>query len=289
MNTSNVFTASRRYIVLLASVLLMALTGCGGGGDSTYDYSASDSPAHSSSRSVSDLAAILPAGLNTVTDDASTASTASTVSTKGTDNVLGASVVVPVAPPLAGSVIEITASRANLNLGLFSDEVRLALDNLATRSGTQLQWIARFPARKGVQHAYVTVVAVHSGAVVANAFSNSSSRASGKEDDQFAHTDGKSAKAFVLSPEQLRELICVRGSANSQEQFYQAMQAYDDATEAMAVGLVVGTSRELVTTRLYQLQDDEVLLPIFESEARKEARSAIRQKRYESLSKCRQG
>lgn len=287
--TTTVFGASHSrfklsfYGLSLSLALLSALAGCGGSDDNS-DYSASLPSGQLVAASPDQLANSAAEGSTNSVIDPSAVSLASSSSPSLSSPVATAAPLPTAvkATPLRGSVIEIISTGANITLDQFAGQVRQSMDVLEGEVGITLQWVALFHSSKGVRHAYVTVVDVGKG---------KASVVTEDDDDSVTSeysTSATSSMDDTMTPEQVKEVACVGGSASNLDEYYKVMRDFDDATEALAVGMAIGTSREMVDTRLHQLLNEEMHLPEVVSAARANARFAVRDQRYVAKRECRQ-
>lgn len=300
--TTTVFGASHSrfklsfYGLSLSLALLSALAGCGGSDDNS-DYSASLPSGQLVAASPDQLANSAAEGSTNSVIDPSAVSLASSPSPSPSPSL--SSPVATAAPlptavkatPLRGSVIEIISTGANVTLDQFAGQVRQSMDVLEGEVGITLQWVALFHSSKGVRHAYVTVVDVGKGKASVATEDDDDSVSSEYDDDSVTSeysTSATSSMDDTMTPEQVKEVACVGGSASNLDEYYKVMRDFDDATEALAVGMAIGTSREMVDTRLHQLLNEEMHLPEVVSAARANARFAVRDQRYVAKRECRQ-
>lgn len=296
MHTTTVFCASHSrfklsfYGLSLSLALLSGLAGCGGSDDNS-DFSASRPSGQLVAASPDQLANSAAEGSTNSVIDPSAVSLASSSS-----HSLPVATAAPLptavkAAPLRGSVIEIISTGANITLDQFAGQVRQSMDVLEGEVGITLQWVALFHSSKGVRHAYVTVVDVGRGRASVAGEDDDDSASSEYDDDSDTSeysTSATSSSDDIVTPEQVKEVACAGGSASTLDEYYKFMRDFDDATEALAVGMAIGTSREMVDQRLNQLLNEEMHLPDAVSAARANARFAVRDQRYVAKRECRQ-
>lgn len=280
------------YGLSLSLALLSALAGCGGSDDNS-DYSASLPSGQLVAASPDQLANSAAEGSTNSVIDPSAVSLASSSSPSLSSPVATAAPLPTAvkATPLRGSVIEIISTGANITLDQFAGQVRQSMDVLEGEVGITLQWVALFHSSKGVRHAYVTVVDVGKGKASVATEDDDDSASSEYDDDSVTSeysTSATSSSDDTMTPEQVKEVACAGGSASNLDEYYKFLRDFDDATEALAVGMAIGTSREMVDQRLDQLLNEEMHLPAAVSAARANARFAVRDQRYVAKRECRQ-
>ena len=288
MNTSRFASFPRRCILLFALLLVSALTACGGLDGNGVDASNSSAPpalslAAATPRSAAVSGAITsPAkAVGEFSDASSQQLTEQTASAYA--SAVQASAAIAAAHALIGTVIEFAPSSPKLTLDQFSDEVRAAMNARESQTGLALQWSASFHRNKTSRRAYVTVVAagLDQSPTVAAMNTSTIGVAYATASSSFSTDSG-------LSAQQMKEAVCAGGSAATYEQYYAVTSAYSEATEAIAVGLSAGTSRDVVRERLIQLQEEEALMAADQSERRMAVRMATRDQREKALRQCRE-
>ncbi len=176
------------------------------------------------------------------------------------------------APLVAGSTFVIEPSRPGVSLDLFSAEVRVAVDKLDTDRAAPLQWMATF---KNAPRRHAVVIIIDVGAKAQTA--------------SVVHSVLPSDSANQLSPTEHKRAACLGAQSYSTSAYYKAETAYSEATEAMAVGMAIGTPNDQVYARLDQLQAEEDQMAPDQRDLRYLARLAIRDQRYRALEACAAG
>jgi len=270
----------RRIFAALSLCLLAALSACGGGGSksaSTEDDDPSSYSVNSGQSTIQNVwvaegfnleAALHPAPSNKQQTTNNAAITAASFSAASSSTEFSSAT----APAYV-----IQASRQNLTLDQFSAEVRDYMTARESQSKQLLQWYASYSAnsQSGLRQATVTVIGVGQGKATPSTY--------------VANMPVKTYRTVSsdeLSPEMHKKAVCMGRDTQVSEEYYDLREAYDTATEAMALGMPTSSDRKTVYERLDQVKEAEAKLPPAQEEQLVAARTAIRDQRDTALRNC---